>query len=231
MYPESPESAVASSRRSTPRRVGRVVARSALGLVAALLLANLAILGTSLALQAAAADPAITAEGVHNLRVVDDRVLRGAAPSASGYRTLAGQGVATVIDLRAEEDLDVPVALLDELGVELVSLPIRDGQTPTEDQVRAVLDAVERADGLVYLHCGAGVGRTGAMAAAYLVATGQRSRAQVLRANLAVGPPTVEQLFYASFLHTDDFEQPPVFVTATSRFLDAPRRLWSRYGF
>ncbi|WP_406215152.1 hypothetical protein [Streptomyces canus] len=44
----------------------------------------------------------------------------------------------------------------------------------------------------MFVHCGAGVGRTGTMAAAYLVKTGEQSSA--VRRNLAVGPPSIEQI-------------------------------------
>lgn len=218
-------------RGVTARRVWRYVRRSAVVTVLGLLIANLAIAGLSLVLQAVAEEPGIAADGVDNLRRVDDRVLRGDAPSEIGYRALARQGVTTVVDLRAERDLDIPGELLAELGVDRVALPIRDGQTPTADQVRAFLDVVDGADGLVYVHCGAGVGRTGAMVAAYVVATGEQSRLAALRSNLAVGPPSVEQIFYATFLRIDGFDQPPAAITSVSRVLDAPRRLWSRYGF
>jgi hypothetical protein len=213
------------------RRVGRFVRRVVVTGALVLIIANVAIAGLSLVLQALADEPGISADGVEKLRVVDDRVLRGDAPSESGYRSLARQGVTTVVDLRAERDIDVPVELLDELGVERVALPVRDGQTPSAGQVRRFLDVVQHADGLVYVHCGAGVGRTGAMVAAYVVATGGQSRLEALHRNLTVGPPSVEQMFYAAFLQADGFEQPPAVVTSISRALDAPRRLWSRYGF
>lgn len=210
--------------------MGRFLRRSAVATALGLVIVNMAIVGLSLGLQALAREPGISADGVDNLRVVDARVLRGDAPSETGYRELARQGVTTVVDLRAEHNLDVPVGLLDGLGVDLVALPIRDGQTPTADQVRAFLDVVASSDGLVYLHCGAGVGRTGAMAAAYVVATGQQSRLTALQDNLAIGPPSVEQIFYATFVQIDRFDQPPALITSVSRVLDAPRRLWSRYG-
>jgi protein-tyrosine phosphatase len=208
------------------RRVGRVVTVVALILV----VANLAVLGLSYAARASLDDAAPAADGVDNLRVVDARVLRGDAPNRTGYRNLAALGVTTIVDLRAEHDLDVPTDLLASLGLEWVHLPVRDGQTPTADQVEAFIEVVAGAAGRVYLHCGAGVGRTGAMAAAYLVGTGQSSAAGALRRNLAVGPPSLEQILYAATLDAGEYEQPPVLVKALSRFLDAPRRIWSRVG-
>lgn len=201
------------------------------GVVLALLVvANLTVLGLSLAARTSAEAWAPAVPGIDNLRVVDARVLRGDAPPSTGYRGLAALGVSTVVDLRAEDDLDVPEELLSTLDIERVHLPVRDGQTPTAEQVRRFIEVVEHAEGRVYLHCGAGVGRTGSMAAAYLVGTGQVSRLTALRLNLAVGPPSLEQIAYAALLDPRDFRQPPLVVKVVSRFFDAPRRLWSRIG-
>ncbi len=215
---------------ATCSRADRLLRRSAVVIAVFVLVVNAAIAGLSLVLRTAADEPDVFAGGVDNLRAVDDRLLRGGAPSAIGYRELARQGVTTVVDLRTERDVDVPIELLDQLGIDLVRLPIRDGQTPTDDQVRTFLDAVDHADGRVYVHCGAGVGRTGAMVAAYAVAMGRRSAHQALRDNLTIGPPSVEQIYYAAFVDTDRFAQPPALISTVSRFLDAPRRIWSRYG-
>lgn len=207
----------------------RLAKRTVLGLAMFLVLGNLVILGAMVAARAVAASPPAELAGVQNYRVVDARVVRGDAPTREGYRSLAEIGVTTIVDLRAERDLHIPDGLLEGLGIERVHLPIRDGQTPTTDQVQAFLDTVDEADGLVYLHCGAGVGRTGAMAAAYLVLTGQRSGGRALAANLSVGPPSLEQILYAASLdagHAPD--QPPEAIKVVSRVLDGPRRIWSR---
>ena len=193
-----------------------------------LIAGNLVIAASVLLLRATADASTISVPGVDNMRVVDGRVLRGDAPSDEGYRNLAAMGVTTVVDLRGERDLDVPDELLDSLGIVRVHLPIRDGQTPSPVQVRRFIEVVADAGGLVYLHCGAGVGRTGSMAAAYLVGTGQVSGLAALERNLAVGPPSLEQIVYAASLEGDQFGQPPLVVKAVSRFLDAPRRIWSR---
>jgi protein tyrosine phosphatase (PTP) superfamily phosphohydrolase (DUF442 family) len=208
-----------------------VLYQGLLAFVAFLVIGNLTILGLSLVARADHAGASVEVAGVDNFRVVDDQVFRGDAPTTEGYRSLSGLGVDTVIDLRAERDLHVPEELLDGLGIERVAIPIRDGQTPTAGQVAAMLDAIEYADGKVYVHCGAGVGRTGAMIAAYLVATGQASGGAALEANLSVGPPSLEQIFYASRLESGEQpKQPPLVVEGVSRVLDAPRRIWSRIG-
>lgn len=50
-------------------------------------------------------------------------------------------------------------------------------RTPTVDQMRAILDAIDRAAGsIVYVHCWGGHGRTGTVAGCYLVRHGQDTR-------------------------------------------------------
>lgn len=167
--------------------------------------------------------------GVKHTRKVDERVLRGSAPSARSYRAMAERGVTTVVDLRAERHLDVPAELLADLGITRICLPIRDGQTPTPAQVRRFREIVAGAPGGVFLHCGAGVGRTGSMAAAYLVRTEQARPWSALRANLGAGPLSMEQIWFVLALDPEPAEirRPPGIVVALSRVLDAPRRLWS----
>lgn len=214
-----------------PGRRGWRVARWALAIVVSILLAgNLAIFGLSLVAGATIDAAPVAIHGVAKARVVDDRVVRGAAPTRDGYRGLAALGVTTVVDLRAEDDLVVPETLLRDLGITRVHLPIRDGQTPTAEEVQQFLTAVRESPGRVFVHCGAGVGRTGAMVAAYLVATGEASGVDALAGNLAVGPPSLEQMVYAASLEDGSPNQPPALVKALSRVLDGPRRLWSRYG-
>ncbi|MDQ0602658.1 protein-tyrosine phosphatase [Streptomyces canus] len=170
-----------------------------------------------------------TVQGVHNFQPVDTpgHLWRGAAPSPAGYRTLAAMGFTTVVDLRAEDLSAHQAAGPADAGLDVVRLPIRDGQTPKPEQVRRLLDIVAKSSGPVFVHCGAGVGRTGTMAAAYLVQTGEESSAAAVRRNLAVGPPSIEQIYYGLNLSRKEAAQPPLPVVAVSRLVDAPRRIAS----
>jgi protein-tyrosine phosphatase len=170
--------------------------------------------------------------GVNNLQVVDDRLWRGAAPTADGYRDLAEVGIRTVVDLRAESGAaaDADADAVRQLGMRYVHLPVRDGQVPDAEQVSAFLRLVNEAPGRVFVHCGAGVGRTGTMVGAYLVGRGGDG-SQALRRNLAVGPPSLEQVvFVAKLDRGDGFERVGAGVTAVSRVLDFPRRAWHVIG-
>ncbi|WP_369168555.1 dual specificity protein phosphatase family protein [Streptomyces sp. R28] len=168
-------------------------------------------------------------QGVNHFQPVDSggRLWRGSAPSPAGYGALASMGITTVVDLRAEHMSATELAEPGKAGLKTVRLPIRDGQTPSPQQVQRFLDVVSSASGPVFVHCGAGVGRTGAMVAAYLVTTGEESPSQAVRRNLAVGPPSIEQIYYGLNLSPAEAEQPPLPVVVLSRLVDAPRRMMS----
>jgi protein-tyrosine phosphatase len=105
---------------------------------------------------------------------------------------------------------------------------MRDGQAPTDPQVQKFLTVMRNADGRVYIHCGAGVGRTGTMAASYLVLTGKASAIEAVQRNLAVGPPSLEQIAFAASLEAGEEASDVTPLTMVSRVLDAPRRLLVR---
>ena len=213
-------------RRRTAWPVGsglvRRILRVAVALVIVAVAGNVAILGLSLWARHTTATDALDIAGVRNGVAVDDRVWRGGAPTAAGYRALVDAGVTTVVDLRSDSERGAAVAVLESLDVETIRLPIRDGQLPTEEEVARFLDVVAGADGTVFVHCGAGVGRTGAMVAAYRTATGGMGGTEAVRRNLAIGPPSLEQIAFA----VREGEHPGPVVTALSRVLDSPRRIW-----
>jgi protein-tyrosine phosphatase len=218
-------------KRPLPRRALRILIALVVGYVVLWAAGALGIMALSYwAREETPAPPGTRAvQGVHHFQPVDTegRLWRGAAPSPAGYRALASMGFATVVDLRAEDLSASQLAGPRKAGLDVVRLPIRDGQTPKPEQVRRFLDVVTHTSGPVFVHCGAGVGRTGTMAAAYLVQTGEQSSSAAVRRNLAVGPPSIEQIYYGLHLSTAKAEQPPLPVVAVSRLVDAPRRMWS----
>ncbi len=218
----APETTGTPAERA-PRRRHRTLLKVVAVLALTLLVGNLGLLSVTVAARILVDQPPVPAlDGVASLRRVDQKVLRGGNPTAVGYANLQKAGVTTVVDLRAETNAHEDDDYIRSLGMEVVHLPIRDGQTPSDEQQAAFMEIVDRAPGLVFLHCGAGVGRTGVMAARYLVQTDQASSATALGRNLEVGPPSIEQDFYS--LGIDLGPLHPL-VVAVSRYMDAPRRI------
>lgn len=218
-------------KRPLPQRALRALIGILIGYIILWAAGAGGILSLSLLTRAETPAPAgtRTVQGVNHFQPVgsDGRLWRGSAPSPAGYRALAGMGITTVVDLRAEDMSARELAEPGEAGLNVVRLPIRDGQTPSPKQVQRFLDVVSTASGPVFVHCGAGVGRTGAMVAAYVVNTGEESPSQAVRNNLAVGPPSIEQIYYGLNLTPAKAEQPPLPVLVVSRLVDAPRRIMS----
>jgi hypothetical protein len=103
-------------------------------------------------------------------------------------------------------------------------LPIRDGRAPSESTVQRFVEAVESSDGLVFMHCGGGVGRSTSLQAAYEVVQGHNPS---WGKHLAVGPPTVEQMRFVVAVDPGDPASENLAVWFISRPLDAPRWILS----
>ena len=106
--------------------------------------------------------------------IVSDQVAACANPAfvESLGPTLRAERIGLVINLDEPPD---PPELLEMLSARAVHLPVADFTSPSEEQleqgVAAIVQAV--AEGTrVAVHCRAGLGRTGTLLAAYLVAEG-----------------------------------------------------------
>lgn len=83
------------------------------------------------------------------------------------YNRLTELGITTVINLRAEQHDDVWE--LTKRGISYFWIPMADGAAPRSDQIRAFLELSDGVYFKILVHCTAGKGRTGFMAAAYLL--------------------------------------------------------------
>ena len=113
--------------------------------------------------------------------VVAGRLWRGAQPSRAGLLWLARQGIRQLIVLRepGREETNYPGWSREDylrsaraLGFSVVELPIRDTTGPTPEQIAAFFRAVDESGQTSFMHCSAGIGRTGVMAGLYLRSRG-----------------------------------------------------------
>lgn len=103
-----------------------------------------------------------------------DRLLAGEHPGAAHLRALQGAGVTRFIDLTSPPDPVQPYSPLPVPGKTVLreSHPIADFAVPSAQTMHAVLDSIHASLGRqerIYLHCRAGIGRTGTVAGCLLV--------------------------------------------------------------
>jgi protein tyrosine phosphatase (PTP) superfamily phosphohydrolase (DUF442 family) len=106
--------------------------------------------------------------GLPNFGQVTPNLFRGAAPERDGYRTLQAMGVNIVVDMwggnRSEQEA------VGKLGIHYVSIPWHP-DSPSDEIIARFLEVIEEnPDKKVFVHCHAGVDRTGMAIASYRMA-------------------------------------------------------------
>lgn len=133
-------------------------------------------------------------EGVARRLFMDGRVYVAGQPSADAIRALADRGVTAVVNLRTPKEMADTTsvdfdeaALVAELGMEYVHLPLGGADHPYRPSVLSTFDRVlADHDGPILVHCRSG-GRASYVWAGYLVRHRGWTLDEGLRRGMAIG--------------------------------------------
>ena len=119
------------------------------------------------------------ATDIPNYQMVTPNFLRGGQPDQEGLGWLAAHGATLEVDLRGS-DRDNAWNPPTDYPLKVYRIAIEDFQSPTFEQVEEFIQVVDRAqanDETIFVHCKAGIGRTGLMTACWRVSQGMSAEA------------------------------------------------------
>ena len=104
---------------------------------------------------------------IGNFGQIDEHYYRGAQPLPDDYASLKALGVNTVVDLR-NDPTDYEKIDAEKAGMKYVNIPMSGWKSPKDEDVQQFLSLLNNPEtGTVYVHCKAGIHRTGITAAIY----------------------------------------------------------------
>lgn len=117
----------------------------------------------------------------------------------SDWDTLANHGVTTIVNLHAEPH---ETHTLGNYRFDQLHMYVPNFQPPTVDQMREVLALLDDPTKVVAIHCLAGLGRTGTVAACYMVSSQGMSARQAIDHVRRCRPGSIESKAQVRFVET-----------------------------
>ena len=104
---------------------------------------------------------------INNFGQMDENYYRGAQPMPDDYASLAALGIKTIVDLR-NDPTDYEKSAAEAVGIKYINVPMSGWKSPKDSDVNMVLSILnDPASGKVFVHCKAGIHRTGITGAVY----------------------------------------------------------------
>ena len=115
------------------------------------------------------AQTAEKSKNLPNFHKINDRLFRGGQPKEAGFAELKARGIATVIDLRDDDENAMKEkALVEKAGMKFINKPLGNWSRPDLDDIDAILKEIDlTANKPVFVHCKRGKDRTGTVIAVY----------------------------------------------------------------
>ena len=126
-----------------------------------------AVFSFSLFVQAQTSPSGFSNIKIKNFGQMDENYYRGAQPAPDDFASLASLGIKTIIDLR-NDPTDYEKSAAEAVGIKYINISMSGWKTPKDaDVARVVAILNDPAYGKVFVHCKAGIHRTGITGAVY----------------------------------------------------------------
>jgi protein tyrosine/serine phosphatase len=134
------------------------------------LLTLVAILSFTIITAAQTSPKPVDGINIKNFGQMDENFYRGGQPAEGDYTLLAAMGIHTIVDLRNDEESFAKSAA-EAAGLKYYNISMDGVSAPSDADVAEFLKIVnDPTSGKIFIHCKAGIHRTGAMGAVYRIA-------------------------------------------------------------